>query len=150
MEFMTSKPALKKRKPLSLAMHDLEKALIEGEIEGAVIALPEDERPLHGLAGMLDWRFGGQISLFLKQGSLRGKVGEVAYLPASRYGKTHHLLLVGAGKSPSLGARKPIAPDSQSALLKNLRGLRLERLGASEADLPGISALCGESLTYFE
>lgn len=102
----------------------------------AVIAtLHEDERPLQGLAGLLDWRFRGAISEFLRSGVLHGRTGECAYLPLFWRERTLHLILVGVGALASAGDRQRIDPEGLNAVKKNAAGLKLDRIGVSLRDL---------------
>ncbi len=93
-----------------------------------VTIITPDERPLQGLAGLLDWRFQGAISRFLESGFLTGRSGEFAYLPIARAGSTYHLLLVGADE------RGPVPAETLKTLKKNLSTLKLTQLGLSRGD----------------
>lgn len=125
-----------------LSEMDAENALFEGKINGLIATFRSDQRPLQGLAGLLDWRFLGAISKYLKSGFLTGKLGECAYLPLTRAGHTYHVLLVGVGTAEESSMGLPA--ESASALKKNLTSLKIEKIGASRSDLgKGISALKG-------
>jgi hypothetical protein len=112
-----------------------ERALFEGRVPALVAACYVDERPLQGLAGILDWRFAGAISQCLCQGAVTGQPGECAYLPLVRGGRVCHLLLIGAGHLPTGRARGPLPPESVRALSANLVSLRLPQIGVSRQDL---------------
>jgi hypothetical protein len=113
---------------------DADQALFLGEVDGVVATFHENERPLHGLAGLLDWRFHGVISRQLEQGILEGKSGECAYLPVTRDGKTFHLILVGAGSSAKPGERAALSAAAMKSLQKNLASLKLGKLAISRKD----------------
>ena len=113
----------------SLASQDPTLALMDGQIQGLVVALRKQERPLQGLAGKLDWHFEGAISRYLKADFLTGNAGEFAYLPINRFGKVYHLLLVGTGTGP-----QDFSDSSLQGLKKNLTSLKLERMGVSCED----------------
>ncbi len=120
----------------------IDQALFAGEIDGIVLACHENERPLAGLAGWLDWYFHGEISACLRAGALSGNAGECAYIPIQKNGATHHLLLVGAGRSDQPGHRKLLPIESLRKLKKNLTSLFLEqskKIGVSRADLGNAS-----------
>ncbi|MGK5081735.1 M17 family peptidase N-terminal domain-containing protein [Bdellovibrionota bacterium FG-1] len=122
-----------------------DQALFEGKIGALISTLSSDERPLQGLAGLLDWRFEGAISRLLKSGFLTGNPGECAYLPLQRAGVTYHLLLIGMGKHDDTPPGIP--QETARALKKNLTTLKLERVGASRSDLGNnLSALKGLSV----
>lgn len=99
-----------------------------------VATFHENERPLQGLAGLLDWRFHGKVSAFLRTGVLRGRPGECAYVPLSRGDGIFHLLLIGAGSSRHPGDRQKPDATVLEALRANLKTLKLERVGISRSD----------------
>lgn len=121
---------------------DADQALFEGRIGGVIATFRSDQRPLQGLAGLLDWRFQGAISSFLKKGFITGEPGECAYLPLARADRTYHVLLVGTGSAEQ--AAQGLTSEAAQALKKNLASLKIPRLGASRSDLgQGIGALKG-------
>lgn len=116
-----------------------DRALFEGKLQGLVATFYENERPLRGLAGLLDWRFGGLISRALRTGALTGRTGECGYVPVSRNGRIYHLMLLGGGHL-SRYARRGLVPDAALATLKrNLEGLKLPDIGLSRADFGGLT-----------
>lgn len=94
----------------------------------------QNERPLQGLAGLMDWRFHGAISRCLRSGAISGKAGECAYFPFTRNGRTYHLLLAGAGATNAPGQRHLPPDETIQALKRNLVSLKLDRLGISRHD----------------
>jgi hypothetical protein len=118
---------------------DADRALFGGEISGIVATFYENERPLSGLAGQLDWRFRGLLSHEISRGVVTGKAGECAYFPISRDGRVFHVILVGAGPSPTPGAREQVTPAVWDALEKNVTRLKIEKLGISRSDLGGVT-----------
>jgi hypothetical protein len=117
----------------------LEQALFEGEIQGVIAPIYENERPMRGIAGLLDWRLSGAISMALKQGFLTGQIGECGYVPIQKADRVYHVVLVGCGTLARFAKRGLMPDDSFRALRKNLRGLGLEKLGASRSDLGGLT-----------
>jgi hypothetical protein len=113
-------------------------ALFGGELRGVVAALPRNERPLQGLVGLLDWRFGGVISRCLREGAIRGAPGEVSYFPLRLGGREYHVLLAGAGDSAAPGERKALPRETLAAVRDNLEKLKLTRMGISRKDWGGI------------
>ncbi len=67
-----------------------------------VVPVPEDERPLRGDAGWIDWRLCGRISEQLRSGYVSGKPGEAALLPGGPPLNVSRVLLVGVGASEQL------------------------------------------------
>lgn len=89
-------------------MKRLELALYPGSIADApvetlAVPIPEDERPLRGNAGFVDWRLGGEISRQLKSGFVSGASGEAVLLPAQRPFAAARILLFGLGPAESTG-----------------------------------------------
>jgi hypothetical protein len=113
-----------------------------GALDGFVATFHTNERPLQGLAGILDWHFHGAISNFLRAGAMSGEVGECAYLPLSlpvkdahgKPGRVFHIILAGAGASASPGKRQELDDKTYTALKKNILSLKIERLGVSRSD----------------
>jgi hypothetical protein len=114
-------------------------ALFQNLVDGLVVAVPSNEFPLQGLAGLLDWRFHGILSQFqvaagipAEQRGFTGKLGELTLLPLQHRGKGYQALLVGTGPTPRPGARSAEPLDSLTRTL----GPALEKLGWTS---PGFS-----------
>jgi len=114
-----------------------DRALFEGKIEGIVAACYANERPLRGLAGLLDWRFGGLISDCIRKGVITGAVGECVYLPVKKRDKSYHLFLVGCGHTSSPGSRKGVPEQALEKLRANLTAIQLAPIGVSQQDFGG-------------
>lgn len=70
-------------------------------LQTEVILLPffEDERPLRGAAGLIDWRLCGALSRRLMAGDLRGGFGEKGWSVTLPKLETQRVLLFGLGRS---------------------------------------------------
>lgn len=112
-----------------------ERVLFEGHARALVVQLAENERPPQGLAGVVDWYFGGQISQMLRLGAVSGKKGECAYVPLVKRGVLYQLFLAGGGPSSAPGARDTLPSETLSRLHKNLASLRLPKVILSRSDL---------------
>ncbi len=121
-------------------MVEVEKALFEGQIQGIVMTSYQNERPLCGLAGVLDWHFHGAISQCILQGAITGRVGECVYFPMNRNGTTYHIILAGAGHSTAPGERGQVPLETVHTLQKNLASLKLSKMGISKADFGHVSS----------
>jgi hypothetical protein len=131
-------PARIERMSNDLRQHlevDADQALFSGKINGIVATCYLNERPLAGLAGILDWRFHGMISDCIRTGVITGKEGECVYLPVTRQGVTLHVILAGAGHSEQPGLRGKLPEETLQALEKNLASLKLAQIGISRSDL---------------
>ncbi len=71
--------------------------LDETASEVVVCGVWKDERPLSGLAGLLDWRLCGRLSRLAQKGFLVGDVGEVLVVPARPRLPFDKLLVTGLG-----------------------------------------------------
>lgn len=104
------------------------------EVSAEVIAcgVYRDERPLTGLAGLLDWRLAGRLSRLAKQGFLLGDVGELVALPVRPRLPFDKLLVAG------LGPRAAFEDAAFRAVLERtldgLDGLNVKR---AIVELPG-------------
>lgn len=126
--------ALLGRLPPGIRAETGDEVLHNQPLAGMIATFHENERPLQGLAGLLDWRFHGAVSSFLRAGVLRGQPGECAYVPLPRGDGTFHLILVGAGCSRQPGERQKLDASYLQTLRSNLRKLKLQRLGISRGD----------------
>src|SRR5450755_448413 len=72
-------------------------ALDQAQAESLCLFVGEDERPLRGLAGLVDWRLAGGLSRFLRSGLVTGKGGDALLtMPGPRLG-FHKLFIIGMG-----------------------------------------------------
>jgi len=66
-------------------------------------AVWSDARPVHGVAGLCDWRFAGGVSTLLRNGFVTGKGGEVVMVPGKPRMTFDKLLFFGAGPREGFG-----------------------------------------------
>ncbi len=67
--------------------------------EVLVVSCFEDIRPLRGLAGEVDWLYGGIFSTLLMQGKITGKLGEILLLATQQKMQVPKVILAGLGSS---------------------------------------------------
>jgi hypothetical protein len=106
--------------------------LDEASAELCACSLWSDERPVRGLAGLLDWRLGGRLSALLKNGFLTGRREEKLLVPGKPYLPFEKLLFVGLGPCGDFdddGFR-----HAMRVLAAALVGLRVRR---AVVELPG-------------
>lgn len=99
------------------------------DVDALVLLIGEDERPLTGAAGLLDWRMCGWLSQQLLAGVFSGKAGEkVLTWPAGRVGVPAVVLL---GVGPTAGVKDGLGNilDGLSTVLEQA-GLKRVALGA--------------------
>lgn len=114
-------------------------ALFTGKVPGLIVTFHENERPLWGLAGLIDWKLKGILTSQLRSGAIRGVPGECVYYPAVNHGRVYHLILAGAGASENYGKRAKLPHESVQALARNLKKLGIEGLAVSCADFGQVS-----------
>jgi len=136
------------------------------QLQTQVILLPffEDERPLRGPAGLIDWRLCGALSRLLAAGDLRGSFGEKGWTIAPSKLEAERLLLLGLGRSEAFDreiaekACSLIANAFTEAQLATaalaLPGRSMDRVSANEAMQHWLDAtppdLALEELTIIE
>ena len=91
-------------------MSRLDISLFAGRISDApvdtlLVPVPEDERPLRGDAGWVDWRLCGLLSDQLRSGYASGRLGEALLLPAGPPVQADRVLMVGVGPSLQIAGR---------------------------------------------
>ncbi|HTO70619.1 MAG TPA: M17 family peptidase N-terminal domain-containing protein [Myxococcota bacterium] len=95
-------------------------SVVEAPADTILVPIPEDERPLRGDAGLVDWRLCGRISEQLRSGYVSGQLGEAALLPGARPLSPARILLVGVGAAPPRGMSRPILRAMRTAAAKLL------------------------------
>jgi hypothetical protein len=115
-----------------IAVAPLARALLEGVDDGsggprrrvdlAVLPFFEDERPLQGLSGLVDWRTGGSLSALLRAGFCTGAGGEAVLLPGRRTLPMERLVLLGLG--PSRTFDRAAAEAAGERIVAVVEGLR--------------------------
>ena len=92
----------------------------------------EDEMPMRGLAGLVDWRMAGKLSALEREGFLRGETSEVLCVPGRPRVPFDKVLLFGLGKRASFddeACKKALAH-----VIRVLEGLRVRR---AVVEIPG-------------
>jgi hypothetical protein len=100
--------------------------------EVLVANVTEDERPLRGLSGLLDFRLQGRLSQLLLSGFLTGQLGEVLLLPGKPALAFDKILLFGLGRRKDFGdqAYRHVV----DRILSTLEGIRAR---SAVVELPG-------------
>ena len=104
------------------------------KMEALSVPVFEDERPLRGTPGLVDWRMCGLVSRLILRGRLRGTAGETMLIAARPRLTFEKLFLFGVGKRDALD-------DAVfgAAVERMLATLTLARVRASVLVLPGRS-----------
>lgn len=119
---------------------DLDGLLFDEEADALLVTTYANERPACGLAGELDWRFGGAVAHAMRQGAITGKEGELTYIPLRKGSRQFHFFFLGLGTSDEPGKRSKPLVQHWNQVLKSVVGLKIERLGVSQKDVGGASA----------
>lgn len=94
--------------------------------------LAEDERPPHGVAGLVDFRLAGRISRLIQRGFATGRIGEVILVPGKPKLPFDKILLFGIGPTAAFGETEFRSVIEQ--ILATLEGLRAR---TAVVELPG-------------
>ena len=116
-------------------------SVVEAPADTILVLVPEDERPLRGDAGRIDWRLCGLISEHLRSGYVTGQLGEAVLLPGDRPLSPARILLVGAGSAEARGGR-PVLRAMRSAAAK----LLMMRSPVTLLACPGSIDFCEEAV----
>jgi len=113
-------------------VHPSLRRLDEAGTEVLVCCLASDELPPRGLAGLVDWRFGGKLSRLLQSGFFTGRVGEVSMMPGARRLPFEKLVFVGVGACDQFGEH--VYRACVTRILDTLEGLKVR---TAVVQLPG-------------
>jgi hypothetical protein len=106
--------------------------LDDAQAEVVACGMWEDERPLTGLAGLLDWRLAGKLSKLARDGFIEGKLEEVLFVPGRPRLGFDKVILLGLGPREGFGdgAFRTVV----DRLVATLEGLHVKR---ALVELPG-------------
>jgi hypothetical protein len=115
--------------------------LDEAGTEVLVAGVFDDERPPHGLAGLVDYRLSGRVSALLERGFFTAAAGEVVLVPGKPKLPFDKLVLFGLG--PRAGFQERAYRAAIDHVLMTLEGLRAR---TALVELPGrhVNALGAE------
>ncbi len=100
--------------------------------EVLVSALSKDDRPPHGVAGLVDWRLAGRISRLIHAGLVTGDAGEVVLLPGRPKLPFEKVLLFGVGRREAFD--DDVFVSVVDKMLETLEGLQAR---TAVVELPG-------------
>lgn len=104
----------------------------EANVELCACTIWSDERPMRGLAALLDWRLGGRLSALLKTQFMRGDLGETLLVPGRPHLPFDKVLVVG------MGARSAFEDSTFRASIERIaRALEGMRVRRAVVELPG-------------
>jgi hypothetical protein len=97
-----------------------------------LLSMFEDERPLRGVAGLVDWRTCGMLSRFLRREHVTGASGEIVLFPPGPKLGVERGLVMGLGAVASYDENRFEAVIEEAAV--HLRKLRLKTVAMA---MPG-------------
>jgi Cytosol aminopeptidase family, N-terminal domain len=97
-----------------------------------VACVASDERPPHGVAGLVDWRLAGRLSRMMHRGFFTGALGEVLLIPAKPKLPFDKVVLFGIGERANFD--EEVYRACLGHILHTLKGLRAR---SAVAELPG-------------
>jgi leucyl aminopeptidase len=108
-----------------------------GGVDALLLFVGEDERPLQGSAGYVDWRLCGQLSRLLEAGFFTGAAGDSLLLPSDGRLPPARIFAVGLGRRETLDAARLTAVLKEAARVLTKAGAQsvaLEVPGAERVD----------------
>ncbi len=106
--------------------------LDDASVELCACCIWSDERPVDGLAGLLDWRLGARLSALLKSGFVSGELGEALLVPGKPHVPFEKVLFLGLG--PKAGFDDRVFREVVRHIGRALERLRVRR---AVVELPG-------------
>jgi hypothetical protein len=103
----------------------------------------QDERPLKGTSGLIDWRLNGTISHLLKEGKMTGEWRETTLIPSHGRVIPPLILLLGLGKVRDYSTLR--LRDLFPRLFKTLRNLKSSKVCLSFPSNEKYNVDCGKS-----
>jgi hypothetical protein len=103
----------------------------------------QDERPLKGTSGLIDWRLNGTISHLLKEGKMTGEWQENTLIPSHGRVIPPLILLLGLGKAGDYSTLR--LRDLFPRLFETLRDLKSSRVCLSFPSNEKYNVDCGKS-----
>ena len=109
-----------------------------------ILGFFEDERPIRGYAGEIDWITNGAVSLLIRQNKIRGVLGETTLLATAKIA-TPQILMVGLG--PKKYYNRQVLSKLSSHVLQILSRLKVcesaavELWGQEACDLDPVQCL---------
>jgi hypothetical protein len=107
-----------------------------GGVDALCLFVAEDDRPLPGAAGFVDWRLCGHLSALLREAFFSGQQGERLLLPGDGRLPCARLFVLGLGRRSAL-SRARLA----EVLAEAARVLTLAQAGAVALEVPGAGQL---------
>lgn len=113
-------------------------------LEAVCCFISEDERPLSGAAGFVDWRLCGEFSRVLRSGFFTGTPGDKLLLPTEARVPARKLFAVGLGRTSAITALG--LEHALSAAATMLTRAQVESVALAFPSLPAAVAAARDEL----
>lgn len=120
----------------------------QGQADGLILRLHENERPLQGLSGRVDWEFHGALSRFLEGGFVSGALEERVLVPLRHRERKLQVLLWGSGSAEAPGQRAEVERLELQRIEKRVKGLLGMRWMISKSDFGDSKDLGGKEASW--
>lgn len=119
---------------MSLSIHEIGFESLDGlsTMDSLCLFIGEDERPLKGTAGYVDWRLCGRLSRVLIDRFFTGAPGDCLLVPSSGKIAMERIFAVGIGSHRALGL-----PALSQAMARTARLLSRAQVRAVALEIPG-------------
>lgn len=122
--------------PVQLRPFELE-ALESTSVDTYALFVAEDERPLWGLGGLLDWKLAAGISQHLQQKAFTGAPGESVLMPT--YGKTPGIRILVFGVGPLAQLTPQRFAESARTAVEKLQQAKPSALAVGVPEQPALN-----------
>ncbi len=124
---------------MSLTTHDLSFEGLDGltGVDSLCLFIPEDQRPLNGAAGFVDWRLCGALSRVMLAGFFVGQAKDTLLLPSERKLPVDRIFAVGVGSGRAFteeGLIEALGVAAQMLNRAKVQGVALELPGGTALD----------------
>ncbi|MGQ0505323.1 MAG: M17 family peptidase N-terminal domain-containing protein [Myxococcaceae bacterium] len=124
---------------MSLTTHDISYDGLDelSSVDSLCLFIAEDERPLTGVAGFVDWRLCGVLSRVLRGGFFVGQHNDTLLFPSERRFAVDRIFAVGLGNRSGLteqGVGEALTTAAQMLNRAQVKGVGLELPGANSLD----------------
>lgn len=114
------------------------------DVDGAIAAVYQDQRPLGGLAGRADWRLNGFLSKLVMGDRFTGDPGDWLLVHTQGRLPFTHLFLVGMGKKAersAAGSRRALKDVATKVALAGVHSLALDLTELAPPEMPTEEAM---------
>lgn len=119
---------------MNVTTHELQLEALDAlsGVDTLCLFVGEDERPLRGLAGLVDWRLCGGLSRLLLNGFFQGAAEDCVLMPSENRLPTFRIFVLGLGRT------QPASMDRvRAALTRAAQTLNKAKVSSVALEVPG-------------